>query len=317
VSNCAAIREELEALHYGDLEAAERGPVEAHLGQCAACRAALEAVRETAGSLDRLTVPEPSELDWARFETRLEARISPLRARRFAVSVGGFSRFGRVAAAFLIGGLSALSAGLMLETHRQSEVIATLGREVADSAWQAGDIERYVRLVKVSPAQMSPVDHERIAAAKEVEPDVAKKWALARNEKDEEASRKRVADFIASYPKHPLADQAWVAFQTKGLPKLPPIDRVVLHPIPLIPTRLLQGEGAEAACRKEIDRLRAGAAEAGDSKVAAWALFRAGRVAEENLKEAPLAIDLYDQAARVAPGGPIHDEAVERAAKLK
>src|SRR5207302_721362 len=120
VNSCEAIRDGLEAYHYGDLDGEERASTAAHLAGCAPCRAALEAVRETATQLDGLNVPAPSELDWARFDARLESRIAPLRARRFASSYGVFSRFGRVAAAFLIGGLSVLAGGLYVQSQKQA-----------------------------------------------------------------------------------------------------------------------------------------------------------------------------------------------------
>ena len=97
VEHCEKVREDLPALHYGDLEGAERASIERHLGECAPCRAALEAVRETAAGLDRIPVPVPTDSDWVRLDARIESRVAPLRAARFARSYGRFSTFARIA----------------------------------------------------------------------------------------------------------------------------------------------------------------------------------------------------------------------------
>ncbi|HVY60382.1 MAG TPA: zf-HC2 domain-containing protein [Planctomycetota bacterium] len=314
MNNCEAVREGLEAYHYGDLEGEERSTTAAHLSGCAPCRAALEAVRETAAQLDGLGVPEPSELDWARFDSRLEARIAPLRARRMASSYSLFSRFGRVAAAFLIGGLSVLAGGLYKQSRDQADQIARLNREVAESAWREGDMQRYAPLVVAEAAD--PMVQMRLQAIQVVgDDDVAKAWALASREQVGDEVRKRVADFIATYPTNPLADQAFLALQKTGAPTLPPLERAAVTPISFIPKKPLPNETAESTARKELDKLVA-RGEAAGGKIAAWACFRAGRIAEEQLSDPTLAVELYGRAAAKAGAGPILEAAKARLAAL-
>jgi hypothetical protein len=314
VSDCEAIREGLEAYHYGDLEGEERTATAAHLSGCAPCRAALESVRETASQLDGLQVPQPGELDWARFDARLEARIAPLRARRFASSYGLFSRVGRVAAAFLIGGLSVLAGGLYVQSQRQAGEIALLRGEVADQAWRDGNMQRYAALVvgTTDAMQSDPIVRERLEAMKVIGDDeVAKAWALASKEQVGDEVRKRVEDFIATYPKHALSEQAFLALQKSGVPTLPPLERAAIHPIPLMARQPLPNETREAAARREVEKLTDHAAK-GDDKVAAYAFFRAGEIAESALKDATLAADLYARSMAKAAAGPTFEAAKER-----
>ncbi len=317
--SCETVREDLEALHYGDLGAPERAAVEGHLGGCGACRAALEAVRETAASLDGWSVPAPSEMDWARFGARLEARVSPLRAARMARSVGraGIFRFGRIAAAFLIGGLAAIAGGFYVQNRSQAGKIDMLQRALADASWKNGDLAGATRLyVTTGEAQSDPTVRDRIATAVALEDDprVAEWWALVRNEKGEQASRELVAEFLAAYPKHALADQAFLALQKKGMPKPPPLETAVLKPIPFVVRPLPEATAEQTAAthRARIAELREYARSA-DPKTGAWALYRAARIAEEQVGDGALAAELYAEAMRRVPSGAIHDAARERA----
>jgi hypothetical protein len=319
IDACDRIREELEAFHYGDLEGPERGAVERHLVGCPACRAALEAVRETAASLDTVPVPPPSELDWARFDARLESRVAPLRARRMAFEASGFSRYtryARVAAAFLIGGLLALSGGLFLQTRGQAQRIGALERSLAEAAWRDGDMHAYAALVKASDTQSHPHVAARLKIADEVEPEVAKIWALSRQAVTEEDARERISELLANFPKHPLADQAFIALEKTGMPTPPPLERALLNPVPLGPAPTVAGETREQFARLRVAKLRAYAASS-DPKSGAFALFRAGRIAEEELKDGKIAAELYDAAAARIPAGRIQEAALEGAARVR
>src|SRR5438132_1769179 len=139
-ANCEAVVERLEAYHYRDLEPDELGPIEAHLEACARCRAALEAVRETAAGLDGLAVPAPGELDWARWDARLEARVAPLRAEKLAAraSVRPWRALSRVAAVLAVAGLGALAATLFLQTRDLRQQLAALQHARAEDLVERG-----------------------------------------------------------------------------------------------------------------------------------------------------------------------------------
>jgi hypothetical protein len=299
-TNCTAIQEELEALHYGDLDGAERQAVEAHLASCPACRAALEAVRETAASLDTIPVPEPGELAWARFDRHLDARIAPMRAQRMARSYGflGRARLVPVAAAVLIAGLSVLSAAFYRQIQGQNAQIGMLQKEVAERAWQEGDTAAYQRTVLAASAEQSdPLAEQRLEAIRQL-PDLEmpRLWARARNSTSEEEQRDRIAEFVQAYPKEPLAKVATNKLLERGRVKLPPLERALLKPVPFIAP--VPGETHEQTCHRTIARLRESAVAPSQTPKSARVLFeQAARIAAEELKDDALAAKLRAEAA--------------------
>jgi hypothetical protein len=321
---CEKVREELPALHYGDLEGAERASVEGHLAGCAPCRAALDAVRETAASLDALPLPAPSPEEWVRLDARIETRVAPLRAARMARTIGRFPVLARVAAAFLVGGLGVLSGGLYLRSRGQAEEIALLHRQVADYAWEKGDIARAAEgyrdylLVTARELPDERAVRERLEAVRDVDPEVARLYMPARQPgASEREVRERIAHLLATYPLHPLSDQAFAALQKRGVPTPPPLEQAVARPVSVFPSRPLEGETLPEAWRRAVARQREMAAAAGDARVAAYALLRAGHLAEESLKDRALALSLYREAAAALPGGgPIAEAARGRVAAL-
>lgn len=298
MTNCAAIQEELEALHYGDLDGAERQSVEAHLASCPACRAALEAVRETAASLDTIPVPEPGEIAWARFDRQLDARIAPLRAQRMARSYGFFgrARLIPVAAAVLIAGLSVLSAGFYLQIQGQNEQIAMLSHELKEQAWRDGDARSYIRMV-TSAEQSNPTVRSRLEALELTgDADAVRAWQQARLPVTEDEQRESVAAFIETFPKHPLSTPATNALLKRGPVKLPPLEFAILKPLPLIAQ--LPNETYEQACHRTIGNLK-DAAGAQTGRSARVLLAQAARIAVEELKDDALAAKLRAEAANL------------------
>ena len=88
------------------------------------------------------------------------------------------------------------------------------------------------------------------------------------------------------------------------------------RPVPLVPVKTLPGETREQTLGGRIAKLRHYAASS-DPKSGAFALFRAGRIAEEELKDLKLAAELYDAASAVVPAGRIHEAAKEGAARVR
>ncbi len=81
--NCEKTRELISSLHDGELETPERQRVQAHLKQCAACRAELARLRKVSRILKTARRGTPSL--WPRIEARLAA---PRRARLAWVLAG-------------------------------------------------------------------------------------------------------------------------------------------------------------------------------------------------------------------------------------
>jgi anti-sigma factor RsiW len=75
--NCTSTQASLIAYLDGKASLAERRGVEAHLGECAACRERAEQFRSLFGVLDEWQVPAPS----ASFDAAVRARIAEVPAR--------------------------------------------------------------------------------------------------------------------------------------------------------------------------------------------------------------------------------------------
>jgi anti-sigma factor RsiW len=99
---CAELRAELVAFLDEELAPEARARVEAHLADCAACRAELERLWKALGALDALPATQPGP----GFEARLEAALA--RERKPA----WWARWLRPAPALALGG--ALAAALLL-----------------------------------------------------------------------------------------------------------------------------------------------------------------------------------------------------------
>lgn len=289
---CEAVTERLEAYHYRDLEPDELGTIEAHLEACSRCRAALEATRETAAGLDRLEVRSPGELEWARFDARLEARLAPLRAERLArrAAAGGGGRRARwfaplrIAAAVLILGLGGLSGKLWFK-------VAELEREA-----ERGRIPGTLLVTEI--------DHRPLHA-----------YNLARAETGER-QREQLLDFLATFPRHWLADEVFATLQRRGDVTPRSLDvasarrvHVVAQPLP--------GKSAAEHYAREVERLRALARPEQDPRFNAYALLRAARVAEKELGNPERAVEEYRQVLATVPAGPVRDFADERIRALE
>ncbi|MBI4728237.1 MAG: zf-HC2 domain-containing protein [Acidobacteria bacterium] len=88
--------EQLEQLSLyidGELEAAARATLEAHLATCRSCRLVLDALRATAADLALLERPQPSDLD------SRALRDAVFRARRGGAAARGIARFSPAIAA--------------------------------------------------------------------------------------------------------------------------------------------------------------------------------------------------------------------------
>src|SRR6266849_6696650 len=99
--NCQHIQTLLGRLHDGELEPAERSPVESHLRNCAACRAELVRIRELSELTAALNEPEPPGDLWNRVAGGL-AKARPGRARTWLRS-----RWAAAAALLLVAGAAA------------------------------------------------------------------------------------------------------------------------------------------------------------------------------------------------------------------
>ena len=67
----------IELYFYGELPLAERAEVQAHMGQCAECRAALDDLSVIRAALAvRPDVATPPGGDWSGFMARLDTRIA-------------------------------------------------------------------------------------------------------------------------------------------------------------------------------------------------------------------------------------------------
>lgn len=81
---CASFRESIAAAVYQDLAPAERPRLDAHLASCAACRAHLDELRETAALLG-LDRPGPTEAEEAQLFAAVERRLERAAPRRRTV----------------------------------------------------------------------------------------------------------------------------------------------------------------------------------------------------------------------------------------
>ena len=92
--SCAAIRSELAALLYDELDSAGQRAVEQHLEACPACRAELQELRAAGRLLSRWRAPEPADdarllaLELARRAERTRPAWRPL-VRRLAAAAAG------------------------------------------------------------------------------------------------------------------------------------------------------------------------------------------------------------------------------------
>lgn len=305
-SKCEEVVERLEAYHYRDLEADELGPIEAHLEACARCRAALEAVRETAAGLDGLAVPAPSELDWARLEARLEARVAPLRAEKLAARAyrqpARWRTLGRVAAMLVIGGLSALSATLFFQTRDLKQEVATLLHEQNSSRIERGE-------PLVTGAQLTDEQREIMAKlGSDTRP--MRLYGLARLQIGE-PQRRILAEFLANFPKHILADEVFSALRKQGDATPRPVGIAVRAPLRVVmPPLPNQPAGPHFA--REIERLKALATKDTDARFNDYARFRAARVAEEDLGDPARAVEEWKGVVALTAPGAIRDAAEER-----
>ena len=90
----------IELYFYGELPPAERAEVQAHIGQCAECRAALEDLSVIRAALAvRPDVATPPGGDWSGFMARLNTRIARGRTGREHGRAGETSSRSRGAAA--------------------------------------------------------------------------------------------------------------------------------------------------------------------------------------------------------------------------
>jgi len=95
----------------GELAAAEREGVEAHLAGCAACRSERDAFAELLLDLRR-SVPETPPVDWARWRTGLRARVGDRPRRRWLAPLP----LAAASAALAAGLLVAVWLGVQRET---------------------------------------------------------------------------------------------------------------------------------------------------------------------------------------------------------
>lgn len=80
----------LSAYIDGELDDADRGPLEAHLSTCASCRATLEALRATVADLAALPEPDFTEQDAWRLRAAISRARQPRRTR-VAMAMGGIA----------------------------------------------------------------------------------------------------------------------------------------------------------------------------------------------------------------------------------
>lgn len=123
---CDQVRERLLSHHEGELEAEERGRVEAHLATCAACAREARLLREALGRAQALPVPEPPTGFWEEFGAGVRQRIAvgpPPRLslwERVAAWVGGLFRLRGAPALAAAPALGLLLAIGLLRTQQTS-----------------------------------------------------------------------------------------------------------------------------------------------------------------------------------------------------
>jgi anti-sigma factor RsiW len=140
----------LSAYLDGELSLEDRGLVEAHLGECGACRAERDRL---AGALKLLArLPPPPDLSPA-FEQRFYARLAAERAPRRA---GFFERFGWRLLAPGLAGVAASAALVFVVVHRKAS---------SDDAFLAEHVELFESYEAVASvgAVDSPEDVEVVS----------------------------------------------------------------------------------------------------------------------------------------------------------
>ena len=117
VMRCGKARQWISAKLDGELDAARRQLLEAHLADCAQCRAFAAELAGLDGSLDLLSAPEPPE----GFTGRVLSELG--NEQPVAAAAGGWHEFlrpaplGLSAAAFVLGVLLATLAGTELQAN--------------------------------------------------------------------------------------------------------------------------------------------------------------------------------------------------------
>jgi hypothetical protein len=88
VSPCADLEENLVLFHYGDLDGAERGTLQAHLQSCAACAGYLKEL----GTVLPLTLQadQPPEAFWNDYKRELRQKLDRAEKKSWAQSFGEF-----------------------------------------------------------------------------------------------------------------------------------------------------------------------------------------------------------------------------------
>ena len=120
--NCERMETQLIAYVDGRLAAGEHGAVEAHLAECAACRARAAEFCAVWGLLDELPASEPSPA----FDARLRARIA---AEPRAWWLGWLVPSPQMAAALAVLVLVAVAAVLFAPVAEQQMALGTNGKQ--------------------------------------------------------------------------------------------------------------------------------------------------------------------------------------------
>ncbi|MHC4393467.1 MAG: anti-sigma factor family protein, partial [Planctomycetota bacterium] len=219
---CDRPKEELTLYVYeGELNPEERAAVEQHLQGCAACRAEVDELRSVMNDLDIWAVPEPPSSRWALFEARLETHIAPLRARRLATSGSRWRWAARLAAAVMVGGLTALSLGLYKQNQTQRSEIATLSVRLGDSEFDAGRIasaKRHYDMGGLALTSGPSEDRSRarrqeaLPALLECDERLTRLWAQARNSIGQEQEQ-FLTEICYEFSEHPFADEAFLSLR--------------------------------------------------------------------------------------------------------
>ncbi len=122
--DCERIRENLAAFIDGELDGDQMAEVQAHLAECAECRAELEALRQTARTLAELL--EPRAMSESVAESVLATLASERRRRTPLLARVGWALTGAVAAVFILAVF-----GLIGMEHGGSRIYAD---EIVDEA---------------------------------------------------------------------------------------------------------------------------------------------------------------------------------------
>jgi anti-sigma factor RsiW len=150
---CAQVSELLTAFVDGELSAAEKAAVEAHLPGCAVCQAQVASLRAAIGTLAALPALEPS----ASFEEPVLAALRPTRVRR--------PHWARRAAVLLVAG-GAVAAALVVVPK-----LGLHGASTSELAMAADlDLLQNYEAVDASDALRSAEDVEVVAALDQLMP---------------------------------------------------------------------------------------------------------------------------------------------------